>query len=108
MVVTIRARFRRRIRRILAALLLAWLLIPVGVIYFTRGRDQGHVSAVAAGLFALSACLVLGALAGLLTVRCPRCATPLAHLGSDLTHPFRRALAERCPRCGIGFDEPSP
>jgi hypothetical protein len=101
---TPREYFRRRLRAIVAVIVIAWVLIPVAVLWWRNGPSTAHP--VAALLFGLSALFVIGALVALVRIRCPACGEQLGDLGSQLLGLPRRARVDSCPHCGCHFDKP--
>jgi hypothetical protein len=103
---TPREYFRRRLRAIVVAIILAWMLIPVAVLWWKNGPASAHP--VAALLFGLSAFMVIGAMVAMVRMRCPACGEQLGELGSQLLGLPRRARVDSCPHCGSHFDKPIP
>jgi len=106
MALTPRDYFRRRLRAILGAIAFAWLLIPVGALWWGHGANAAQP--VAAVLFALVAILVIGAVIALYRTRCPACGGHVGDLGSQLVGKLSSKDIDACPHCGAHFDEPLP
>jgi len=103
---TPREYFRRRLRAIIVAIVLAWLLIPVAVVWWRNGPASSHP--VGALLFGLSAAIVIGAMVAMVRTPCPACGEQLGELGSQLLGLPRRTRVDSCPHCGAHFDKPIP
>jgi len=81
---TIRQYFQHRVRVILVGVGIAWFLLPLGAALSQSTAQRGS-RAVAAGLFAIAATIVIGSLIALLRVHCPRCGGSLTHLAACRT-----------------------